>query len=330
MSEAVSGQRNGRAPTMNDVAGRAGVGLKTVSRYVNGETNIRPDLAGRIASAIDELGYRRNLAAASIRPGQRSRVLGLIIGDLGNPFWSSVARAAERVCAERRWLLLTASSEEDPDRFSRLAERLVEQRVDALMVVRTPGEEPTALERVAQHVPVVALDRPSANAACSVVYDNAGAARAAVELLRAHGAVAYIGDDPAMWTMAERFRGYTDALGGDVDEALVVHDAHTIDDADVAAERVIDAGAAALFAANNRAAVGALRAFTRLGRRVPLIGFDDFEAAMLADPPVSIAAADSGELGRVGAETAFALIDGQTPSDITLSPALVLRGSERA
>ncbi len=325
--EESGGATRGRVATMKDVAERAGVGLKTVSRFVNGETNIRPPLAERIAQAIEELGYRRNLAAASIRPGQRSRVLGLIIGDLGNPFWSNVARAAERVCTERRWLLLTASSEEDDERFALLADRLVEQRVDALMVVRPPGEEPPTLERVARDVPVVAVDRPSAHAACTVQYDNAGGARAAVELLRQHGRVGYLGDDPRMWTMGERFRGYRDAVG-DVDDALVAHGAHTSEEADVAAERLLEAGADALFAANNRAAVGALIAFARLKRRVPLIGFDDFEAALLADPPVSIANSESARLGKAAAEAAFALLDGGSPPDVLLEPELVLRGSE--
>ncbi|MGO1410413.1 MAG: LacI family DNA-binding transcriptional regulator [Microbacterium sp.] len=317
----------GRVPTMRDVAERADVGLKTVSRFVNGETNIRPQLAERIARAIDDLGYRRNLAAASIRPGQQSRVLGLIIGDLGNPFWSGMARAAERVCAERRWLLLTASSEEDPDRFARLIDRLVEQRVDALMVVRPPGEELPALERAAGDVPVVAIDRPSEHAACNVLYDNAHGARAAVEILRTHGRVGYVGDTTGMWTMSERFRGYSEAVGA-VDEEIVRHSAHTMEEAQKAAAELLDAGVDALFTANNRASVGALLAFAAAGRRVPMIGFDEFEAAKLANPPVSVANAAPEVLGRAAAEAAFSLLDGAAPPDVLLEPDLVLRGSE--
>lgn len=316
-----------RAPTMNDVAARAGVGLKTVSRFVNGETNIRPELAERIAEAITALGYRRNLAAASIRPGQRSGVIGLIIGDLGNPYWSSVARAAERVCAERRHLLVTASSEEDPARFEALADRLVDQRVDALVVVPPPGDESPAIERAARHVPVVAIDRPSSHATCSIVYDNRGAAEAAVGVLRAHGPVGYIGDTLAMWTMAERFHGYAAAVG-EVDERLVAHDAHTMDDAIGAAGRVIDAGARAILAANNRAALGTLQAFAERGMRLPLIGFDDFELAPVVRPPVSVATPDSSELGAHGAAAAFAALAGEPAADETLAPGLLLRGSE--
>ena len=76
------------APTMNDVARDAGVSLKTVSRFVNGETNINAAMAARIAEAIKALGYRRNLAAASIRPGGDEQDSRLIIGDLANPYYS--------------------------------------------------------------------------------------------------------------------------------------------------------------------------------------------------------------------------------------------------
>lgn len=97
-------------PTMNDVAREARVGLKTVSRYVNGQTNIDPVLAGRIGDAIVALGYRRNLAAASIRPGWTSRVLGLIISDLANPYYSVLTRSIETYAREKGYLLISASS----------------------------------------------------------------------------------------------------------------------------------------------------------------------------------------------------------------------------
>lgn len=88
-------------PTMNDVAREAKVGLRTVSRYVNGQTNIDPALAARIGEAIVTLGYRRNLAAVSIRPGRTSRVLGLIISDLANPYYSVLTRSIETYTREK-------------------------------------------------------------------------------------------------------------------------------------------------------------------------------------------------------------------------------------
>ena len=127
----------GNSPTMNDVAREAGVALRTVSRYVNGATNIDSELAERIRLAIDTLGYRRNLAAASIRPGWDSKVLGLIIGDLSNPYYTALTRAIEREASERGYLLITASSEEDGTRHDKLVDRLVEQRVDGLIIVRS-------------------------------------------------------------------------------------------------------------------------------------------------------------------------------------------------
>lgn len=146
-------------PTMNDVAREAGVALRTVSRYVNGATNIDPDRAERIRVAIDTLGYRRNLAAASIRPGWESKVLGLIINDLANPYYTALTRAIEKEASDRGYLLITASSEGDAERHERLVNRLVEHRVDALLIVppEVPGRDWGEL--VGTLPPIVLLDR---------------------------------------------------------------------------------------------------------------------------------------------------------------------------
>ena len=154
----------GNSPTMNDVAREAGVALRTVSRYVNGATNIDSELAERIRLAIDTLGYRRNLAAASIRPGWDSKVLGLIIGDLSNPYYTALTRAIEREASERGYLLITASSEEDGIRHDKLVDRLVEQRVDGLIIVppRNPSRE--WQDSGDNLPPTVFLERPNSEA----------------------------------------------------------------------------------------------------------------------------------------------------------------------
>jgi LacI family transcriptional regulator len=90
---------------MVDVERKAGVSLKTVSRHVNGATNIAPELDDRIREAIRDLGYRRNHSAASIRPGRRSGVVGVIIEDIGNPFYSAPVRGRKRCSSRRGWLL---------------------------------------------------------------------------------------------------------------------------------------------------------------------------------------------------------------------------------
>ncbi|HEY8588494.1 MAG TPA: LacI family DNA-binding transcriptional regulator [Naasia sp.] len=322
---------------MVDVAREAQVALRTVSRYVNGESNISPALAIRIADAIEKLGYRRNLAAASIRPGWTGKTLGLVISDLANPYYSVLTRAIEDCARDCGYLLVSASSDEDATRFDRIVDRLMEQRVDALICV-----PPRDLGRDWKTIPgplppLVFLDRPIDFADADVVLaDNAGGARNATATLLLNGArrVAFIGDSLAIYTMRERFAGYREALrdsGLTVDENLVRANAHSSEDAAAAVtelqrEGLIDA----VFAANNRASVGALLAFKASGR-LPLIGFDDFEAAQLSNPPVSVVSQDIPEMGRLAAQIVLDRLAGLTYPYETrvLATSLRLRGSER-
>ncbi|UFU03230.1 LacI family transcriptional regulator [Ruania suaedae] len=326
-----------RGPTMNDVADAASVSLKTVSRYVNGATNINPELAERIREAVESLGYRRNLAAASIRPGWTSRMLGLIIGDLGNPYYSTLARGVEREVHERGYILTTASSDEDATRNDELVERMLEQRVDGLIIVppytggRSWADLPPPLP------PRVLVDRPAPEGGgYAVLADNAAGASRAVELLLQQGArrVAFVGDSQLISTMAERRQGYESALtaaGLHADPELVDHGVHTDEQAEQAVARLLaDRGADAVFAANNRASIGALRAFQARGTRVPLIGFDDFESADLTSPGTTVVSHDIAHMGAMAARTLLALIDGDEPAERTtvLPVSLHRRGSE--
>ncbi|ROR73441.1 LacI family DNA-binding transcriptional regulator [Bogoriella caseilytica] len=326
-----------RGPTMVDVAEAASVSLKTVSRYINGATNIDPKLAERIREAVLALGYRRNLAAASIRPGWTSRMLGLIIGDLGNPYYSTLARGVEREVHERGYLLTTASSDENGQRHDELIDRMLEQRVDGLIIVPpyTGGRPWNELRPPLP--PRVLVDRPAPEGdGYSVLADNARGAASATEVLLAEGAtrIAFVGDSELISTMAERRQGYEEALlaaGLEVDLSLVDHGVHTDEQAAGAVQRLLDDhGADAIFAANNRAAIGALRAFRARGARVPLVGFDDFESAELTSPPTTVVSHDIAHMGAVAAGTLLTLLDGGVPAEQTtvLPVTLQRRGSE--
>ena len=325
-------------PTMKDVAREAGVALKTVSRYVNGETNINPELAERIGKAIAKLGYRRNLAAASIRPGWTSRTIGLVIGDLANPYYSPIGRAVEQVARDAGFALTIASSDEDGTRHDAIIDRMLQQRIDGVIVVppRIPGRP---WSQVAPPVPpVVFIDRPpELELAHVVLADNAGGAREATLALMAAGAqkVAFVGDSLDIYTMRERYHGYASALvesGLPLDSGLVLSSAHDSQQAARATADILRTGAAdAIFAANNRAALGALKAFQTAGRRLPLIGFDDFEAAELLHPALSVGTHDTALMGSIAAEMLMALINGSEPEmrRQLLPTHLSLRGSER-
>jgi LacI family transcriptional regulator len=322
-------------PTMRDVASRAGVSLKTVSRVINGEPGVAVATAARVGDAIDELGFQRNDLARSLRQGVTSSTLGLVIEDVANPFYSAIAQAVEAAARERGYLLMTASCEEDPDRERELAHALLRRRVDALLLVPASRDH----GYLAGGTPVVFLDRPPVGLeADSVLLDNFGGARTAVEHLLAHGhrRIAVVGDMDELFTAAERLAGYRHALeaaGVPVRDELIrlgTHDA-------AQAERVVlellalppDRRPTALFAGNNRNAVGALRALRTAPHRVAFVGFDDFELADLLALPATVVRHDSQQMGAHAAALAFARLDGgeHPPRRVIVPTELVVRGS---
>jgi LacI family transcriptional regulator len=332
------GDANRRRATMTDVAQAASVSLKTVSRFVNGQRNIDPEIAARIAEAVSALHFRRNLAAASIRPGQRTQLVGLIIEDVANPFYAALTRSLELALRTAGLLLIAASSEEDPELFCRLVEQLLERRVDGLIVV--PPNDPGPLwPGLAGEIPaLVMLDRfdPGIDADSIVADDEAGG-REATDLLISGGAsrIAFIGEKLALQSIAGRHRGYLAALtaaGLRPDPALLMDGVRTDDEVCAAVADLLRSGRRvdAFFAANNRACTGALKAFRRVGARRAIVGFDDFEAATLVEPAVTVVTHSLADMGRLASELLLARINGdRAPSRrLVLPTATILRGSE--
>src|ERR671923_215864 len=154
-----------RAPTMRDVAALAGVSIKTVSRVVNREPGVSPELAGRVVDAVGLLDYRHNLTASSLRRAdQKTATIGLLLEDISNPFSSELHRAIEDVASERGTLVLASSSDEDPDRQRELLQALVSRRVDGLIAVPASGNQTTLLSERRLGRPMVLVDRPAPDA----------------------------------------------------------------------------------------------------------------------------------------------------------------------
>jgi len=321
-------------PTMTDVAHHAGVSLKTVSRVVNGEP-VRPETAAAVREAIHALGFRRNEAARTLRSRQRSRMVGLVIKDLANPFYSAIARGVEEVMRRRDELVIAGSSDEEPEVERELTLLLCERRVDGLLIVPTGEAHRYLLPELDVGMHVVFIDRPPGDIEADLVLlDNVGGAHSAVDHLveRGHRRIAMVGDDMAIYTARERWRGFCDALaaaGCEVDEALVrvgVHDSAT-------AERVVRELLAVadpptgIFAGNNRIATGAVRALADTGAQAELVAFDDLELADLLSVPVSTIAYDPADLGRRAAELLCRRLDGDAapPRRLVLPTRLVDR-----
>jgi LacI family transcriptional regulator len=333
-------RRGARRPTMREVAAVAGVSLSTVSRVVNGGEGVRADLAVRVRDAVELLGYRHNLTASALRRADgQSASIGLIVEDVSNPFFGAVHRGVEDVARARGVLTLVGSSDEEPDRERELAEAFGGRGIDGLVLATAVGDSSYLMRERAAGVALVFVDRPPRFLdADTVVTDNAGGARAAVEhLLEAgHRRIGFLGDRPDVHTAAERLRGYRETLAGHgVEEELdlVRHPQFRGLDAYQTTCELLRGNdpPTALFTSQNLITIGAVRALHSLGlhEQVALVGFDDIVLADAVSPGLTVVAQDPGGLGRAAAELLFERLDGfDGPSRrIELPTRLIARGS---
>ena len=322
---------------MRDVATAAGVGLKTVSRVVNMEQGVRPEMQRRVEDAIVSLGFRRNVAARSLRTGYHMGSIGLLVADLMNPFYSSVAKAVERVAARHDAVIIIVSSGENATRERELVLNLLHRPVDGMIVVPAGSDHRYLEPERRRGAQIVFLDRSGGNIeADAVVLDNFGGAKLAVDHLirRGHKRIGFVGDSSTVQTAVERLEGYKAALAAAAipyDPALVRLGSPAVELAETAARQLLalENRATAIFAANNRQCVGVLRAMRASQRQVALVGFDDFELSDLLPIPVSVVAFDPAELGRAAAELLFSRMAGDTrpPQRIVIPTRLIQRGS---
>jgi LacI family transcriptional regulator len=327
-------------PTMRDVAALAGVSLKTVSRVINAEPAVSPDLLARVERAIDQLDYRPNLTASSLRRNDgKTATIGLVLEDLANPYSAAVTRAVEDAARPRRVTVVAGSVDEDPERERALVREFVARRVDGLILAPTAADQGYLYADRRAGTALVFVDRPPINldADAVVAANRTGAADGVRHLIAGgHRRIAFLGDLAAISTAAERFAGYVDVMeraGLSIDESLVRRDLRGGDAARDAVLELLDGPnpPTAIFAAQNVLGIGAFAALRARRRQfdVALLGFDDFPLADLLDPGVTVVAQDPGAIGRLAAETLFRRLDGdRSPSSVQVVPTrLIVRGS---
>jgi LacI family transcriptional regulator len=325
---------------MREVAAQAGVSLSTVSRVVNGSPPVAPELARRVEQAVEMLGYRHDQIAGSLRRANRaSATIGLVFEDIANPFFSLIHRAVEDVAAPRSVLTLAGSSDENPGRERELTEGLLARRVDGLIVVPAPGDHSYLARDIAAGVAIVFVDRPPELIdADTVVSANFEGARTAVSHLIAggHRRIGFVGDQPGIYTAAERLRGFRAALAEHrfaEEPELIRHPAFRATDADAVTAELFEGPSppTAIFSAQNLITVGAMRTLHRLGlqRSVAFVGFDDMPLADVLDPGITVVAQDPYGIGREAAGLMFSRMDGYDgpPRHVTLPTPLIERGS---
>jgi LacI family transcriptional regulator len=327
-------------PTMRDVAARAGVSLKTVSRVVNDVSTVTPELAQRVRQAIDELGFHPNVGARILRSSdRRSASIGLVLEDVANPYCGAVQRAVEGSAVPRDVLVFAASTDENPDLERAMARAFVARRADGLLVMPTGDDQSYLQDELRAGTAVVCIDREPANLAVdSVIVTNAIGVREGVQhLARAgHRRIAYVGGPMNIYTYRERYRGYSEGLavlGLKLDPSLVFRNVREERIAEGLITELVtrENPPTAILTAQNLTTVGAFRALRRLGleHTTALVGFDDVSMADLVSPGITVIAQDPSEVGRLGVELLFARIAGESgpPVRRLLPTALIRRGS---
>jgi LacI family transcriptional regulator len=300
-----------RRPTQNDVAKRAGVSQATVSLVLNkvSNSNIPEETRLRVLKAIDELAYRPNTLASSLRLG-KTQTLGLILPDSANPFFAEVSRSIESAAFEQNYNLILCNTEGDIERELLYVDVLCNRQVDGIIFVAV-GDQADSLQRVlSKNIPVVMIDRdlPGMEVDAVLTDNRLGGYQATQHLIDlGHRRIGCIAGSSSVTPSASRGEGYQAALAEHnlpADDSLFRRgDFHPYSGWSAARMMLaLPEPPTAIFACNDLMAIGALRAITEVGLQVPadvsLVGFDNIELATYTNPPLTTVAQPIHETGQ--------------------------------
>lgn len=306
--------------TMRDVAARLGLSSMTVSRALRGGSGVSDATRMQVLAEAEAMGYRRNELASRLRSGQAQALIGLVITNLANPFYSQLAVGVEEVAAERGARIILSSTGEEIGRERALIHDLVARQIEGLIVVPSGNDHAHLAPARVDRTPVVLAATPPVgiDADCVLVDDFGGTRDACRRLIsRGHRRIGFLGLPASLWTGSERFRGYAAALeetGIEVDERYVSRHRGDIELAETATRALLalPEPPTALVTANNRNTVGALRALRNNPHDIALAGFDDVELADMLQLPLSVVAYDPADVGRAAARLLFERLDART------------------
>lgn len=328
---------------MREVAAAASVSVGTVSNVLNAPGKVAPSTVARVQAAIDDLGFVRNDAARQLRAG-RSRSVGLVVLDVGNPFFTDIARAAERRAGELDLTILLGTSDDDPRRERTYIDAFDQQRVFGLLVSPIGDDlgRLAALQR--RGTPVVLVDRDGSGTGFdSVAVDDVAGARMAVGHLVDTGRrrIAFVGGPADLRQVRDRRSGAQQAVDLVPDAVLEVIDtpALTVLEGRAVGEALRDRPSAsrpdAVFCANDLLAIGVLQALSLTGdlqvpRDIALIGYDDIDFARSAVVPLSSIRQPTARIGATAVELLINAAEhsaNHQPEHVVFQPELVIRAS---
>jgi LacI family transcriptional regulator len=326
--------------TMKEVAELAGTSLKTVSRVINGEAHVTPELTEKVKAAAAKLQFRPNLAAGFLRRSDgKTQMIGLLVENISNPFSATLHGAVEVVARLRDVVVFAGSLDENVEREHQLVDACIARRVDGLIIAPAADDHSYLVNEQKAGTPIVFLDRPPRNIeADSVLTDNVGGGKLATEhLIKAgHRRIAYVGDMPSIFTSSERLTGYNAALRA----ADIALDKKLVIQGDYSSEIILEAirelltsahAPTAIFASQNFMTLAVIRILRQLGlqNEIALVGFDEISEADLLTPAITLVTQDVEAMGETAAELLFARLDGDTSpyKKIVLPTKITARGS---
>ncbi|HEY2695327.1 MAG TPA: LacI family DNA-binding transcriptional regulator [Pseudonocardiaceae bacterium] len=329
--------------SVKDVAKRAGVSLGTVSNVLNRPERVGQETKDKVLRAIEELGFVRNEAARQLRAG-RSRTIGLLVLDVGNPFFTDIAAGVEETAAAEGLSVLLCNSAERQDREDHYLSVLEEQRALGVLISPVSGNNPHLGEIRARGMAAVLVDHRATRRQCSVSVDDVVGGEIAVAHLidRGYERVAFVGGPTNLNQVADRLAGARNAwrAAGRDERKLTVLETTALN---VASGRQMGERIAAMpprrrpgavFCANDLLALGVLQEMTRQGLDVPgdiaIIGYDDIDFAAAAAVPLTSVRQPRAQLGRAATELLIEEIsaaDTHRHRQVVFEPELVVRAS---
>ena len=318
--------------TMRQVAERAGVSAKTVSRVINNDKYVSADVRVRVETAIAALNYVPNVLARTFRSG-RDAAIGVAIPDIADPFFALLTREVEQIARSRGVAVFITSLGQDGAEEQGRVEALLGRQLTGLISTPVAADQ-SYLRPWKKRLTIVFIDRAPSKitADCVVEDDRDGAYRATAHLAgHGHRRIAFLGDSLTTATTARRLAGYREALR----DAGLTADPHLISLGSEAAPAVtallgLTDPPTAMFSSNARCTIGIIPALQSAGRRaVPLVSFGDFPLAAAIQPPPSVIDQDPVAVGRVAATRLFERIDHparRLKRTIVLPVPLIIRG----
>ncbi|MCR2824367.1 LacI family DNA-binding transcriptional regulator [Microbacterium sp. zg.Y909] len=330
------------AVSVRDVAQAAGVSVGTVSNVLNHPDKVAPATVTRVLAVIDELGFVRNDAARQLRMG-KSRSIGMLIPDVGNPFFAALVRGAQARAADVGLAVLVGASDGRVSREDTYLSLFREQRVHGVLVTPVTGDHAKLARLNDAGVPVILVDQESTDdRLSSVSVDDVEGGYLAVRHLLDTGRrrIAFLGGPVSVLQVSHRLMGASRAVGEVPDASLEIIETPelTVLSGRAAGERLVDRDASArpdaVFAANDLVAVGLVQALALLhDLRVPediaVVGYDDIDFAASSIVPLTSVRQPAEQIGASAVELLPEVRDGdaQEPVRIRYLPELIVRSS---